>query len=343
MIAGSDPRASDLLSGSPGSPGSPGGRCLVIHNPTAGGRRRRKLEAALDELRAHGITVVLSDTGGPGDSETMARDVEDGLSMVVVAGGDGTIRGAADGLMARAAAGRPVPPLGVRPLGTANVLAAELGLPCDPVDAARVLADGATADMHIGRADGHCFLMMVGVGFDAAVVARVTPAMKRALGKAAYVVESLRELVQPQTRRYHVALAGEEIEAAAVVLANGHYYGGRFILAPDASLAVPELQVCLFLRSGRLSIIRYFVAIALNLPGLWGSVSHRVAATLGLLPRPEDYRVVSAAEIAITGPRGAPVQGDGDIIGRLPITAGVAPGTLKVIVPAGSPFVRQTV
>ena len=82
MIAGPDPRASDLLSGGPGSPGSPGGpggRCLVIHNPTAGGRRRRKLEAALDELRAHGITVVLSDTGGPGDSETMARDVEDGL------------------------------------------------------------------------------------------------------------------------------------------------------------------------------------------------------------------------------------------------------------------------
>lgn len=334
MTVGPSPPIADMPSS---------GRCLVVYNPTAGRRHRRKLDAALAVLRSRSIAVDLAETTGPGDSEAMARDAEDDVSMVVVAGGDGTIKGAVDGLMARVAAGRPVPPLGVLPLGTANVLAGELGLPTDPADAALVLAGGVTAKIHLGYVDGRCFLIMAGVGFDAAVVARIKPAMKRTLGKAAYVVESLRELIEPQRRRYRVTVAGEELEAAAVVLANGHYYGGRFVLAPSASLAAPELQVCLFLRSGRWSIIRYFVAIALGLPGRWGSVSHGMAAALGLLPCPEDYRVVPATEITVTGPEGAPVQGDGDIIGYLPMTAGMAPGTLEVIVPAGSPLVRKTV
>lgn len=321
----------------------PSGRWLVIYNPTAGRRRRRRLDAALAVLRAQGVEVSLAETGGPGDPEAMARDAEDDVSVVVVAGGDGTIKGAVDGLAARAIAGRTVPTLGVLPLGTANVLAGELGLPLDAVEAARVLADGVTADIHIGYADGRCFLIMAGVGFDASVVARIRPAMKRVLGKAAYVVEALRELARPQDCRYRVSVGGETFEAAAVVLANGHYYGGRFVLAPNASLTAPELQVCLFLRSGRWSVMRYFVAIALGLPGRWGSATHVAAAALGLLPRPEDYRVVPATEATITGPPGAPVQGDGDIIGTLPMTARIAPQTLGIIVPAGSPIVRKTV
>ena len=280
----------------------PGGRCLVIFNPTAGRRRRRRLDAALAVLRARGVVVRLAETAGPGDPETMARDVEDDISMVVAAGGDGTIKGAVDGLMARAMAGRMVPTLGVLPLGTANVLAGELGLPADAADAAEVLADRVTADIHLGYADGRCFLIMAGVGFDASVVARIRPAMKRLLGKAAYVVEALRELARPQDCRFRVSVAGETFETAAVVLANGHFYGGRFVLAPDASLTAPELQVCLFLRSGRWAILRYFVAIALGLPGRWGGATHVAAAALGLLPRPEDYRVVPATEVTITGP-----------------------------------------
>ncbi len=319
------------------------GRWLVIYNPTAGRRRRRKLDAALAVLRARGVEVRLAETAGPDDPEAMARDAEDDVSLVVVAGGDGTIKGAVEGLVARGAAGRTVPPLGVLPLGTANVLAGELGLPADAADAAGVLADGVTADIHLGYADGRCFLIMVGVGFDASVVARIRPSMKRLLGKAAYVVEALRELARPQDRRHRVTVGGETFEAAAIVLANGHFYGGRFVLAPNASLTAPEFQVCLFLRSGRWSVMRYFVAIALGLPGRWGGATHVAAAALGLLPRPEDYRVVPATEVTITGPQGSPVQGDGDIIGTLPMTAGIAPQTLKIIVPAGSSIVRMAV
>lgn len=312
----------------------PRGRCLFIFNPTAGRRRRRKLETALAVLRSQGIAVDLKETTGPGDAEALARDADDGVSMVAVAGGDGTVNGAINGLMARAAAGRPVPPLGVLPLGTANVLAGELGLPPGPADAARVLARGATAKIHLGRANGRCFSIMAGVGFDAAVVERIDPRLKRLLGKGAYVVGSLRELFRTQGDRYRVTLDGEVVEAAAVVLANGRNYGGRFVLAPSASLAAADLQVCLFLRSGRLAIIRYFVAIALGLPGRWGSLSHVAAAALGLLPRPADYRVVPATHVTVSGPKGDPVQGDGDIIARLPLEAGVTSERLAVIVPA---------
>ena len=294
---------------------------LIIYNPTAGRRRRRRLDAALAVLRARGIAVELAETAGPGDSETLARDADDALSMVAVAGGDGTINGAINGLMARGAAGRPVPPFGVLPLGTANVLAAELGVPAGVAAAAAVLADGATARINLGRANGRYFSIMVGVGFDARVVRRVDPAVKRLLGKGAYVLETLRELAAPSPDRFAVIADGARLEAAVVVIASGHYYAGRFVLAPQASLIGRHLQVCVFQRSGRWAVLRYLAAM-----------------TLGRLPRLGDYRVIPADTATVTGPADAPVQGDGDILAGLPLTVEIAPAALEVVVPCGSPL-----
>ena len=304
-------------------PGSANGqmraKCLIIYNPTAGSRRRRKLEAAMAALRDKGVTVELAETTGPGDSEVMAREADDSVSMVVVAGGDGTINGAVNGLMSRAAAGRPVPPFGVLPLGTANVLAGELGLPLRPEAAAAVLASGARARINLGRANGRYFSIMAGVGFDARVVERIDPAVKRLLGKGAYVLETLRELVELAPARFHVMADDGSLDASAVVIASGHYYAGRFVLAPKASLVGKDLQICVFQRSGRWAVIRYMVAMA-----------------LGFLPRLSDYKIIPAESATVTGADGTPVQGDGDIMAELPLRAEIVPRALEVIVPEGS-------
>ena len=280
-------------------------KCLIIYNPTAGSRRRRKLDAALATLRAKGVTVELVETTGPGDSEIMARDVADDVSMVVVAGGDGTINGAVNGLMARAEEGRPVPPFGVLPEG--------------PESAAGVLASGERARINLGRANGRYFSIMAGVGFDARVVERIDPAVKRLLGKGAYVLETLRELLELAPARFRVTADGGELDASAVVIASGHYYAGRFVLAPKASLVGREFQVCVFQKSGRWAVIRYLVAMA-----------------LGLLPRLSDYKIIPAASATVTGDEGTPVQGDGDILAQLPLQAEIVPRALEVIVPDGS-------
>jgi diacylglycerol kinase (ATP) len=292
-------------------------RLLVIHNPVAGGRRARRLRAVVERLETqHRVQVLVRSTSGRGDAEAFARDVVPGtIDAVVAAGGDGTINEVINGLAIHAAAGRAVP-LGIVPMGTANVLAGELGLPTDPDGVARVLAGDRTALIHPAVANGRVFSMMAGVGLDARVVECVDTRLKRRIGKGAYVVETLKQLATRPDVRYRVSLdGGPAQEVAAVIAAKGHFYGGRFVCAPDARLTEPELQVCLFPRGGRWNALRY----------VWG-------VTAGRLRHFPDYRVIPAQRLRIEGPVGDAVQGDGDVAARLPVDIALAGWVLPVLV-----------
>lgn len=297
-------------------------RILVIHNPVAGPRRARYLRATIEALaERHGAHVTVRTTAGRGDAEAMARAlVPDSFDAVAVAGGDGTINEAVNGLTARRAAAPGLPehdiPLGIVPLGTANVLAHELGLPLDPPGTADVLALGPATPVHLGVANGRCFAMMAGAGLDARVVERVSGRLKRLIGKGAYVIGTLARLTESGQRRYHVTVDGKTWEVASVVIANGHFYGGRFVCAPDACLTDPRLHVCLFPRPGRWNAVRY----------LWG-------VTAGRLPHFPDYCVVPAERVLITGTEGEAVQGDGDVIAHLPVDIALSPWRLPMIMP----------
>jgi diacylglycerol kinase (ATP) len=160
------------------------------------------------------------------------------------------------------------------------------------------------------------FSMMAGVGLDARVVECVDTRLKRRIGKGAYVVETLKQLATRPDVRYQVSLdGGPPQEVAAVIAAKGHFYGGRFVCAPDARLTEPELQVCLFPRGGRWNALRY----------VWG-------VTAGRLRHFPDYRVIPAQRLRIEGPVGDPVQGDGDVAARLPVDIALAGWTLPVLV-----------
>lgn len=274
-------------------------RLLIIHNPTAGARRARRLSAVVELLRQRfGTSVEVMPTGGRGDAESMARAADPArFDAVVAAGGDGTINEVINGLVD--AGGRL--PLGLIPLGTANVLAGELGLD-GPVEAtAETLAEGGARAIHLGAVNGRRFAMMAGAGFDAQVVERIDPALKRLTGKGAYAIESLAQLVRSAGDGYGVEVGERCWNAASVIVAKGRYYGGRFICAPQANLFEPSLQVCLFPRLGRWNAVRY----------IWGVVA-------GRLRHFGDVEIVPARRLTITGPEGAAVQADGDVIARLP-------------------------
>lgn len=285
-------------------------RLLIIRNPTAGRGRRAKFFQDIRSALLHaGCRVEIRDTEGPGAAEDMARAArQGGYDAVVVAGGDGTINEAVNGL-----AGGSLP-LGIIPLGTANVLAAELGLPAGAAAIARVIAEGAPFPVHLGRANERFFIQMAGIGFDAYVVAKVRPGFKRLLGKGAYVVESVRALWGFSFARYRLNIDGKIHEAASAVIANGHYYGGRFTCAPAARLDRPVLHVCLFER-----------------PGPWNALRYAAGLTFGRLDRMADVRIVAGDVIAIAGPDGDPLQGDGDILATLPAVVSVAPETIRVL------------
>src|SRR5690242_8459419 len=138
---------------------------MVIYNPTAGRRRRRKLDAVVDALTQHGVQVTLRATTCRGDAERLSGEASSrDFDRLVVAGGDGTINEAINGLRDRTL------PLAIVPLGTANVLAAELDLPLDPPAVAEAIVQGRPRAVAIGRVNGRAFAMMAGVGFDAYVV-----------------------------------------------------------------------------------------------------------------------------------------------------------------------------
>lgn len=157
---------------------------------------------------------------------------------------------------------------------------------------------------------------MVGVGFDAQVVEGVGLAMKRRIGKGAYLWQSLRRLPRFGATSYRVTFDGRTHEVPWVIVAKGRHYGGRFVLAPDADLAAPELSVVLFRRGGAGNLLRYAAGLA-----------------AGRLDRLRDVSVLRSKRVEIEGPAGDPVQGDGDIIARLPLQVSVVPDALELVIP----------
>ena len=184
---------------------------------------------------------------------------------------------------------------------------------------ARTIAQGPARPVALGQANGRLFSVVLGAGFDAHVVAGVDTGLKRRIGKGAYLWEVIRQLGRFGFPEYRVTLDGASHSAASVIVTKGRYYAGRFVIAPEARLAEPLLHVCLFTR-----------------PGAWNALRYAVALGLGRLGRLPDYKVLPAREVLVEGPEGDPVQGDGDILTRLPVTIRVLPEALKLVMPPGT-------
>lgn len=309
-------RANDPAGDGAAGSGAGARAMLIIHNPMAGRRRGGLLARVHAALAAAGVTVRTAATGGRGDAQRLARAARD-AGAVAVAGGDGTINEVINGL----AGGRAR--LALIPLGTANVLAAELGLPGDADALARIAAGGAVRAIHLGEAQlaggVRRFSMMAGVGFDAHVVANVPPGLKRATGKLAYGWQMFVEWLRLRPRRYRVTADGAAFDCASAILANGRFYAGRYVAAPEASLDRASFELVLFERGGRLAVLRYALALALG----------RLHAARGV-------RILRARDIAIEGDRAEPVHADGDLIGTLPARFTIAAERLDVLVAPGA-------
>jgi YegS/Rv2252/BmrU family lipid kinase len=309
-----DHGAAIALEGAPEVSGAAAGArpLLIIHNPIAGRRRGGLLQRVTAALTAAGVRFDTAATTARGDATRIARAARDAGTMAV-AGGDGTINEAINGL----AAGRAR--LALIPLGTANVLAAELGLPDDAAALARIAAGDAVRAIHLGHAElasgARRFSMMAGVGFDAHVVAHVPLGLKRGAGKLAYGWQTLVEWLRLRPRRYRVVADGVSYDCASAILAKGRFYAGRYVAAPEASLDRASFELVLFERGGRWAVLRYALALA-----------------LGRLAKASGVRIVRAREIAIACDAAEPVHADGDVIGALPVRFTIAPERLNVLV-----------
>jgi diacylglycerol kinase (ATP) len=273
---------------------------MIVFNPVAGKRRAHLLWRVLDVLLEHGVRLDLAETQRPGHASDLAREAAHrGETLVVAAGGDGTIAEVANGLIGTDTR------LGVIPLGTANVLAHELGLPFTPRTVAAALGLRRTKQLWPGQAvtgdDIRLFVQMLGVGFDASVVQNLPFALKKTLGKGAYVVQSMREMARYRFPPIQIRIDNAETEAASVIISKGRLYGGAYRLAHAADPSEPGFSVVLFDHSSAAAVALYGLLLPLHLLG-----------------RAPGVRQVRARRVEFLGESFIPAQTDGD-------SAGVAP------------------
>jgi diacylglycerol kinase (ATP) len=289
---------------------------LIIVNPAAGRARpsRRRLGRVVMALERLGCTVVVRRTGpASGDAERLAHEAEADFDIVVAAGGDGTVNAVVNGIAGVSRA------FAVLPLGTANVLAREIGLPRQPDRLAELIAAGKIQPIWPGRVGDRLFVTMASSGFDAETVAAVNPRLKRYVGRFAFAWAIAKCLSRYRACELSVRVDGVEHRAATVIAAKGRFYAGSHVIAPRASLAEPMLDLVLLQRSGRLAVVRYLAALLL------GGVARRNDITF---LRCRTARV-SAAQLV-------PVQADGEIVAHLPVCLGIAERNLQLIRPYAS-------
>ena len=286
-------------------------RVVVVFNPTAGRARRDRLEAVIDHLRSLGCAVDIRQTDAPGHAEDVTRSLEnDEVDVVAAAGGDGTVNEVVNGLHGKTIA------LAVIPLGTANVLADEVGLGRTVTKIAETIAHGGIRPIRVGSANGRRFVMMAGVGFDAEVVDGVRLGLKKVIGPLAYVWEMARQAFTYQFSGCDVEIDGLHHHAVSAIVCNGRSYGGPLTAAPQADLADDCFQVVLFTRTGWFNVLRYGLALV-----------------AGRLPYLSDVRIHPGRHVVIRGTTGAPVQADGDILTRLPVDITIDPGLVLMVHP----------
>lgn len=219
-------------------------RIALVANPRAG-RVGRETMAGLAAFLRESVPTDLLWTAGPGHATALAALAgADPDTLVAVAGGDGSLHEALQGLP-------PQGVLGLIPAGTADVAARGLGIPRRPAEAARLLLCGRVARLDLGAvrvlagsgaaagSGERRFLLMMGTGFDAHVAARVPALSKRWLRKYAYHLQSA--LLYPFYRppRLHATLGGDGVTAEPLdgcfsLICNFRRYGGDLFFAPAA-------------------------------------------------------------------------------------------------------------
>ena len=291
----------------------------VIYNPAAGQRHSAFFTQVLTAMEQRGWRVELRTTSGPGDARALAVEAaRSGVERLAVAGGDGTIHEAVNGLASlQEESGIASPLLGIVPLGTANVLAQEIGLRRRPGAVADCLTGETSLETRLGEIGGGYFLLMAGAGFDAQVVAQVSLPLKRRLGKGAYLWETLRQAFSYDFPELILEVDGRPERARSLIAARAARYGGAFLLSPEAGLDKQDLQLFLFEGRGPLSVLRYSLALA-----------------MGRLEKSAGVRRLQAERIEITAPPGLPLQADGDSVGPTPAALGLSERRLRLLVPA---------
>jgi YegS/Rv2252/BmrU family lipid kinase len=301
---------------------------FVVLNPMAGNSAAADVRAALDRhFSAEAWTQEVYETTGDEQVADIVRAaLERGCDLVVAAGGDGTVSEVAEALV------HTDIPLGIIPVGTANVLARELELPLDLEGACALLAgEHTTNNIDAMQVGDKAFFLQIGVGIDSLMIRDTDRDAKRRFGRAAYLWTALKWLIGYQPRRFTIAADGRRLRprAAQVLIANGGVLGmPPFSWGPHIRPDDGRIDVCVVSARALSDYLRV---------GWQVLIGHR--------RRGQNIRYYTAERsVVIDADRPLPVQADGEILGDTPVQVQVIPDAVAVVVPPPSaPSERRSV
>lgn len=286
--------------------------CLLV-NPFAGKGRAiatlNQIKETLSTLPIHFHTAITEDV-------THAKEVIHDAVMrhesIIALGGDGTIRAIANQIH------RLNGCLAIIPAGRGNDLARTLGIPKDPVEACKLIAERHLKKIDIAHINGECFLSIASVGFDS-VANHYANSTKIFRGASAYLYGGLRALLQWQPADFEINIDGKEHHhrGYTVAIANSPCYGGGMFLAPKAELTDGYLDVVLISDVPKYQIL-------LNLPRLF---TRNIEKAKGI-------EFLRGKEIMIKTDSRFIMYADGDPLSATPLTIKIDPLALSIYTPA---------
>lgn len=298
-------------------------KARIIANPTSGNAHGEfglnDLQETAKWLTDHGLPAEVCLTERAGHARELAHEAAVlGISIVVAAGGDGTINDVIQGLAGSDTA------LGVLPMGTINVWAREVGIPVHALLAREALLHGTRRRVDLGKAGDRYFLLMAGVGFDAEVALHAEQSRLKRVGlkMVDYGATTLRLGVTRRPTRVTLHANGRTKDANVlmILIGNTRLYAGAFSFAKRA-MADDGLLDLVVMGDGSIPF-----RMSVFTRALWRR------ASLGPYVRYSRFR-----EIELHSQTPLDVQVDGEPIGKLPMRFSVVPQALTVIVPPDAP------
>jgi len=326
---------------------------LILANPTAGARssaktKKRQLERVRAGLEEFGFGVHL---GFESESRAICERARNaalaGTDIIVAAGGDGTVNAVANGMLRATNGVLPTSKLGVLPMGTGNVFAANLGIPGDLGEACAVLCEGNARRIDAGLAsplpgvslpskkeaaflgdapEARYFLLMAGIGFDAKVIEDTSLRLKKVLRDFAYALSSLQNAVSHQGAEVTLRFSDGTTHSSnswLLMAGNAASYAWAIRFTDFARLDDGKLDLCLFPFENKLTSVQQVVRL------LMGQHIERGSAS---------YFQTTGVRIEATPP--VPVQLDGDEWGTTPLQLQMLPAALDVLAPQPKPQKR---
>ena len=289
----------------------------MIVNPRSGSRSQRGALAEMQAiLRAGGREVVEHRTTGPGDATRYAESIAAEARVVIVWGGDGTVREVAAGL-----AGTEVSILAC-PAGTENLLAKELRMPSHPRLLVEVVDAGRTVDCDLGMVNGRVFLLIMGIGFDGEVVRRLAAIRRGHITHLSYFWPMWRTFWEHDFPRLKITADGQEVfdDYGLAFVGNISRYAVGLRICREARYDDGLLDLVVFSCQEQTALLLHAAWTLLRQHPLKGNVI---------------YRQFRRGRIETEKP--VPSQTDGDIGPNTPLDISVHAGKVRLLVPPPRP------